>query len=1219
MLKIAKDYSSIHTCSNRPGSKLRNEIRRLVICWLWLTASGNLLAQALLAEADYRNVSSASSITIPSPTSSLNPEFVTETNTGYRDHYFGSSVAPAPTGEKPESKLWWNDNYWWGSMWNPAANQYQIYRLNLTNQVWETTGVPIDNRASTKADALWDGNKLYIASHVFSERGGSTGSANSARLYRYSYNTTTKQYTLDAGFPVLINSSTSETLVIDKDSTGKLWITWTQSGKVMINSSTTDDRHWNTPIRLPVQTTTAKSDDISSIQHFDGNKIGLMWSDQTARKIFFAVHIDGNPMNTWQPVETALADGSNPVADDHINLKMGKDDQGNLYAVTKTSLSDNNLPQIYVLKRDRFGNWIQVVYGYGRDNFTRPILLIDESNNKIHVFVKAKVSNVDGIYTKSSDLDNLSFPAGVGTPFIKYSGYNINDPTSTKQTINNAMGLVVLAGDHDKYYYFHNAIAPGAAGPLITSFSPASGIAGTVVTLTGSNFSGASAVKFNGVNAASFSVISASQIQATVPGGASTGPISVTTPQGSGSSSTAFVVITAPQIASFSPLSGAAGTLVTVTGSGFTGASAVIFNNVAAGSFTVNSDNQLQAVVPAGATTGRIRVTNPAGTGTSASNFTVLNPPVIASFFPASGASGAQITLTGSNFSTVTAVRFNGVLASSFIIDSNTQIRATVPAGATSGPISATNPDGSGSSASNFMVLIPPQISSFTPTSGPSGTLVSISGAGFTGTNTVKFNGLAASFSVLSENQIQATVPANASSGPISITNAIGTGTSTANFVVPEPPFVLTVLIQGGGRVQLFPEPDLPGGAYSQATSVIMSALPDSGYLFNKWSGDLFSFANPETLLVNSNKIVTAEFSEEGSGGPVVFEETRSGGSISSVVVATADPLTLVNGDLYLAAISTKGHVQVSSVSGLGLNWLPVREQCGGRMQTGVSVWMARGNPSGSGIVTATLAQIPQSAVITVSRYSGAHLTEPLGTLISANTNGLNGACSDGSDGRNYLVNVATTAPGSVIFGAVAIRNRTHTPGAGYTERSETSVSSGGSMVGLAIVDQTIPEPGVTPLNGSFSGEVDWAVIGIEIKSGGAILSPAISNHSAGPGGGSLPHAISGLNFQPAAVNTGQTAALPEKLHLSRNYPNPFNMETTIEYALPQAGPVKLAVYNILGQQVRLLVNETQEAGYRRVTWNGRDDAGKEVTSGVYFIRLNAGQQQVMGRTIVQK
>lgn len=1219
MLKIAKNHSNMHTCSNNLFFKSQAGMLGAAICWLLLAAGGNLLAQTSPARADYRNASTGSSATIPPAASVTNTDLVIEANTGYIGHYFGSSVAPAPTGEKPESKLWWNDNYWWGSMWNPAANQYQIYRFNLASQVWESTGTPIDNRASTKADALWDGNKLYIASHVFAERGGSTGSANSARLYRYSYNSATKQYTLDSGFPALINSSTSETLVIDKDSTGKLWITWMQSGKVMVNSSTTDDLHWSTPIRLPVQTTTAKSDDISSIQHFDGNKIGLIWSDQTARKIFFAVHIDGNSMNTWQSVETALADGSNPVADDHINLKMGKDGQGHVYAVTKTSLSDNNLPQIYVLKRDRFGNWSEAVFGYGRDKFTRPILLIDESNNKIHVFVKAKVSNVDGIYTKNSDLDNISFPSGVGTPFIKYSGYNINDPTSTKQTINNAMGLVVLAGDHDKNYYFHNSIAPTAAGPLITSFSPASGIAGTVVTLTGSNFSGATAVKFNGVNAASFTVVSGSQIQATVPGGASSGLISVTTPQGSGSSSTAFVVITAPQIAGFSPASGAAGVQVTVTGSGFTGASAVTFNNVAAGSFTVNNDNQLQAVVPAGATTGRIRVTNPAGTGTSASNFTVLNPPVIASFSPASGVSGSQITLTGSNFSTVTAVRFNGALASSFIIDSNTQIRATVPAGATSGPISATNPDGTGSSAGNFTVLIPPQISSFTPASGPSGTLVTVSGAGFTGATSVKFNGLAASFSVISDNQVQATVPANASSGPISVTNAIGTGTSAANFVVPEPPFVLTVMIQGGGTVQLSPEPDLPGGAYSQATLVRMTALPDSGYLFSKWSGDLLSFANPETLLVNSNKIITAEFIEEGSGGPVAFEETRSGGSISSAVVATADPLTLVNGDLYIAAISTKAHVQVSSVSGLGLNWIPVREQCGGRLQTGVSVWMARGNPSGSGIVTATLAKTPQTAVITVSRYSGAHSTEPLGTLVSANTNGLNGACSDGSDGRNYLLDVATTAPGSVIFGAVAIRNRTHTPGAGYTERSESAVGSGGSMVGLAIVDQTIPLPGVTPLNGSFSSDVDWAVIGIEIKSGGAILSSAISNRSAEVGGSPLPNAIGGLNSQPAAVNTGQPEVLPEKLNLSRNYPNPFNMETTIEYALPQAGPVKLAVYNILGQQVRLLINETQEAGYRRVTWNGRDDAGNEATSGVYFIRLSAGQQQVIGRMIVQK
>ena len=62
---------------------------------------------------------------------------------GFRDHYYGEEVISGITGEKPESKLWWNDGCWWGSLWNLAAQEYQIYRLDLTAQGWESTGIAI--------------------------------------------------------------------------------------------------------------------------------------------------------------------------------------------------------------------------------------------------------------------------------------------------------------------------------------------------------------------------------------------------------------------------------------------------------------------------------------------------------------------------------------------------------------------------------------------------------------------------------------------------------------------------------------------------------------------------------------------------------------------------------------------------------------------------------------------------------------------------------------------------------------------------------------------------------------------------------------------------------------------------------------------------------------------------------------------------------------------
>ncbi len=149
-------------------------------------------------------------------------------------------------------------------------------------------------------------------------------------------------------------------------------------------------------------------------------------------------------------------------------------------------------------------------------------------------------------------------------------------------------------------------------------------------------------------------------------------------------------------------------------------------------------------------------MTTPGGTATSATNFTVVSPPTISSFTPASGPVGTSVTISGTNFTGATAVTFNGT-AANFSVTSDTAIQATAPVGATTGPLSVTAPGGTATSATNFTIVSPPTISSFTPASGPVGTSVTISGTNFTGATAVTFNGTAANFSVTSDTAIQAT------------------------------------------------------------------------------------------------------------------------------------------------------------------------------------------------------------------------------------------------------------------------------------------------------------------------------------------------------------------------------------------------------------------------------------------------------------------------------
>jgi len=97
---------------------------------------------------------------------------------------------------------------------------------------------------------------------------------------------------------------------------------------------------------------------------------------------------------------------------------------------------------------------------------------------------------------------------------------------------------------------------------------------------------------------------------------------------------------------------------------------------------------------------------------------------------------------------------------------------------------------------------------------------------------------------------------------------------------------------------------------------------------------------------------------------------------------------------------------------------------------------------------------------------------------------------------------------------------------------------------------------------------------------------------------------------QPQQVQqVGAAQLLPRSYALGANYPNPFNPATTITYALPQAGPAELRVYDILGQQVRTLVARADHpAGFFTLTWDGLDSAGRLVGNGLYFYRLEAGE-----------
>jgi hypothetical protein len=383
--------------------------------------------------------------------------------------YAGPSTAgdgSGATGEKPQSKLWWNDGSWWAVLFDTASQTHRIFRLDRSTQQWINTGTMVDNRPKTRSDVLWDGAKLYVASHWRASSSTAATTGNPARLYRLSYDPATDSYTRDAGFPVQITAYSTETLTLDKDGAGVLWATWTQGAKVYVNNTTGDDAVWGTPFVLPANgATSLDPDDISAVVAF-GARIGVMWSNQVKSAVYFATHNDGSAEASWDVSRTAIQGPKS--ADDHISLKsLQADPSGRVFAAVKTSMDDStgntSAPQIMLLARDpASGDWASARFGRVSDCHTRPIVVLDSEHQMLYVFATAPntgcpYSGYPGtIFMKSSPMNDLSFPEGRGTPVIAdASSPNLNNATSTKQSVTSATGLVVLASNDASQRYWH--------------------------------------------------------------------------------------------------------------------------------------------------------------------------------------------------------------------------------------------------------------------------------------------------------------------------------------------------------------------------------------------------------------------------------------------------------------------------------------------------------------------------------------------------------------------------------------------------------------------------------------------------------------------------------------------------------------------------------------------------------------------------------------------
>lgn len=334
-----------------------------------------------------------------------------------------------PTGEKPQSKVWFHDNKWWAVL--PNSSGTHVWRLD--GATWSSI-LQIAGSDNYRADCKVAGNVV----HILLVRGGTPR----IQLVSVEYVSASQTYQLWSVRPATVDfdnvSSSIETATIDIDSQGRMWLGSDASTTIEVRYSDSPYSDWFGPLTLATNLSNrVDQDDICVITAFD-NKIGILWSDQDAEEFGFRYHVDGAAPATWSAEENPpnpFGNAGNGFADDHLNLAAASD--GTIYAAVKTSFSTSGFPVIALLVRQPSGAWNSY---WVDDEGTRPIVVLNEAEGIITV---AYTDDSDNIVFRQSPVTGIAF----GCPIYLLNG-EYNDVTSAKQNFTDQ--IVFLASDEDR-------------------------------------------------------------------------------------------------------------------------------------------------------------------------------------------------------------------------------------------------------------------------------------------------------------------------------------------------------------------------------------------------------------------------------------------------------------------------------------------------------------------------------------------------------------------------------------------------------------------------------------------------------------------------------------------------------------------------------------------------------------------------------------------------
>ena len=727
-------------------------------------------------------------------------------------------------------------------------------------------------------------------------------------------------------------------------------------------------------------------------------------------------------------------------------------------------------------------------------------------------------------------------------------------------------------------------IMQASASPQITSVSPSRVRYNQVVTIRGTAFGanrGTSRVIFHGGREPSSSQYvswSDTQIQVRVPTGARTGNLQVVTANGS---DTARLTITSPWVRSIFPQTGRTNTVVTVNGENFgssRGSSSVRIGSVVVSSFTSWSSGAIRFRIPINTPPGNLTIRT--SEGTSNAIRLQITSPYLTSISPTRVKTGDRLTLTGGNFGTRRGSGYVSFFsnvrpsAADYVSWSNSRIVVKVPVRAQSGNVQVVAANGRSGTKRLEIESGSPQITSISPSRVRYNQVVTIRGTAFganRGTSRVIFREgkipSSSQYISWSDTQIRVRVPTGARTGDVQVVTAKGSDsyglTITSPWISsisPQTGRTNTVVTINGGNF----------GSSVTSSTVRIGSVVVSSTSFTSWSSSRIRFRIPLNT-PPGNLIVSTS---EGTSNAIHLAITSPYlTSISPTQVKTGGRLTLIGGNF------------------------------GTRRGTGYVLFTSNVRPSAADYVSWSnsriVVEVPARAqsgdvqIVSANGRSGTKRLE-IGSeqLESLPSRGLFG----------YSPPAVTKNPKSVKFGFGA----TNTDIACYfsvkeisdgevtillNERSYSSIPESEDWTSWYLVlDRSYLRSGtnIIEFRNIFNQNRTSSFAHWQLKDVWVGEPPPSAKPVAG---------AQLLSKLPDGLVSG----------LGDPFPTPFNAEVTIPFVLAEAGPVRLTLYNLMGQQIRVLADEWVAAGAHSMRWDGRTAVGTEAASGVYWAVLQAG------------